>query len=534
VLFNSVQYAVFLAAIFAIYWLLAPVSRPQRGSTAGVDPRLVLLLVASYVFYAAFDIRFTLLLAATTAVHYLAGRRLASTKHPERRKLILATTVAFTLLVLGFFKYFDFFVGSAAAFLQRVGVQANPATLGLLVPWGISFYSFHALSYTIDVYRRDYEATDDLMAFSVFVAYFPQLLAGPLTRARRMLPQFEHLPTQRDAKKTQEGIELILLGLFQKVAVADALSPVTRAVFVDTTLGPAPARNSLMLVLGAIAGAAQFVLDFAGYSNIARGSSKLLGIELPYNFREPMTRSRNLQDYWRRHNMTLMAWFRDYVFRPLRRRSGSPLRAGAVVVFIFLLSGFWHGANWGWVAWGVMMGLAVETEIEVNRARERARRRSRRRPATPTGNTADDSTSASGTTTVVTKARPEPRIALDAPGPRRARRRALGRVLAPLYCVAVLGASIVLVREPNLASALQYYADIVRFRWVPIDWDTVGLIIYAAVAIIISDWREHRIELAEGRPDPILLPRLMLWAGMIVLIVIFSGTVAQPFVYFQF
>ncbi|MCX7620800.1 MAG: hypothetical protein N2037_08175 [Acidimicrobiales bacterium] len=528
-LFNSVPYAVFLATVVGVYWLLAPMSQRLRRARGRVDPRLALLLIVSYGFYAAFDLRFTVLLAATTCVHFAAGQRLATSRNPEQRKLVLAAAVSFTLLMLGFFKYFDFFVGSVAAVLERFGADASPATLGLLVPWGISFYSFHALSYTIDVYRRDIDATRDFLAFAVFVAYFPQLLAGPLTRARRMLPQFQNLPIRRDGKKTQEGFELILLGLFQKVAIADALSPVTRAIFVDTTLGPAPPRNSVMLALGSVAGAAQFVLDFAGYSNIARGSSKLLGVELPYNFREPLTRSRNLQDYWRRHNMTLMAWFRDYLFRPLRRRSSGAIRASSVVIFVFFLSGLWHGANWGWVGWGLFMGLAVAAEIEVNRRRDRHRRALAINRGTRTRSPVSQAPTKRAVAVEVAAA-----TRTSTPAPLTTRRSALLRVLAPLYCVAVLGISIVLVRAPNLESAWHFYVDILRFRWVPLDWDAVGLILYAATAVVITDRREHHLELAEGRPDPVPPSRLFLWASMILLIIIFSGTVAQPFVYFQF
>ena len=494
-LFNSVEYALFLGLFLVLYWVvLGP--RGAIGNALRRDLRPPLLLVGSYAFYASFTWWFTLILAGTTVVQYLLGAQLARTRHRERRKLLLTVAVLCTVGTLVAFKYFDFFVTSFAQGLERVGLDVSPGTLGLLVPWGVSFYALHALSYTIDVYRRDTEATTDPLSFAIFVAYFPQLLAGPLTRARTMLPQFQALPRRLDPVKRAEGLELILLGLFQKVAVADALTPLTRTVFVDTTVGPEPAQNPVLLVIGAFAGAAQFVLDFTAYTNIARGTSKLLGIELPYNFREPLTRSRNLQDYWRRHNMTLMAWFRDYVYRPLRRRSSSTVRSSAVLVFIFFLSGLWHGANWGWVAWGVVTGVAVQTEILVNRARDR----SRRREGLPTPT----------------------------------RRNPAMRVLGPLYASSVLAATIVLVRAPTVEAALSYYQDIVRPTWVPLDWDLVLLAAYALVAILVADWREHRMELAEGRPDPPTVPRMVLWAVMVVLIAVYSGTAAQPFVYFQF
>ncbi|MCB1250262.1 MAG: MBOAT family O-acyltransferase [Acidimicrobiales bacterium] len=494
-LFNSVEYAAFLAIFLALYWaVLGP--RGAIGSALKRDLRPHLLLVGSYVFYASFTWWFPAILAGITVVQYTLGAQLAKTRSRERRKVLLTLGVLATIGTLVVFKYFDFFVGAVADGLGRVGLEANPATLGLLVPWGVSFYTLHALSYTIDVYRRDAEATTDVLSFAVFVAYFPQLLAGPLTRIRPMLPQFQHLPRRLDPIRRAEGFELILLGLFQKVAVADALTPLTRTVFVDQTVGPEPAQNPVLLVIGAFAGAAQFVLDFAGYTNIARGTSKLLGIELPYNFREPLTRSRNLQDYWRRHNITLMGWFRDYVYRPLRRRSSSTVRSSLLLVFIFFLSGLWHGANWGWVLWGIVTGVAVQTEILVNRARDRSRRREGR--------------------------------------PARRRRSPAMRVLGPLYASGVLAATIVLVRAPTIAAALEYYQAILRPTWVPLDWDLVLLAGYALVAICVADWREHRMELAEGKADPPTIPRMALWGAMVVLIIIYSGTAAQPFVYFQF
>lgn len=493
-LFNSVEYAAFLVVFLALYWLVAG-PRGAIGHALRRDLRPPLLLVGSYLFYASFDWRFTLILATTTAVHYLLGARIARTRNRDRRKLLVTVAVLFTIGTLLVFKYFDFFVSSASGLLGRVGLEATPVTLGLLVPWGISFYALHALSYTIDVYRRDTEATTDAVSFAVFVAYFPQLLAGPLTRARKMLPQFQAVPRRLDPVRRREGLELILLGLFQKVAVADALTPITRTVFVDTTMGPEPAQNPILLVIGAFAGAAQFVLDFTGYTNIARGTSKLLGIELPYNFREPLTRSRNLQDYWRRHNMTLMAWFRDYVYRPLRRRSSSTVRSSLLLVGIFVLSGLWHGANWGWISWGLVTGIAVQSEILVNRARDRSRRRD----------------------------------GLPAP----ARGRAM-RVLGPLYASSVLALTIVLVRTPSVSSAIAYYREIVAPTWVPLDWDLVLLALYGVGAILVADRREHQIELAEGHADPPTVPRMVLWAGMVVLIAVYSGTAAQPFVYFQF
>ncbi len=494
-LFNSLQYAAFLVVVLVLYWAL-----PRRG-------RRWLLLVASYLFYASWDWRFCALLAATTLVHFDLGRRLARTQRADQRKLLVTLGVLFSLGILGVFKYADFFVSSFSTLLSTFGIEPNAATLGIALPVGISFYTLHTLSYTIDVYRRDLEPTRSLLSFAVFVAYFPQLLAGPLTRAGKMLPQFERLPGRPDRIAWRQGLELILIGLFQKVAIADALASLTSATFIDTSTGPVPERSWLVLVLTAVAGFTQFVLDFAGYSNIARGTSKLLGVELPYNFREPLTRSRNLQDYWRRHNMTLMQWFRDYVYRPLRPRAGTEVRVFGLIVLVFVLSALWHLPTVGWLLWGVAVGAGVATEGEVNRRRARARRR---RAARAQGGAA--------TTTAV-----------------RARPRTVTRQLrASAYCIGYLSLLMPLIRSPNLSSAAAYYGDIVRLVWAPINGNDVGIVVYALVAVVLADHRERALELTEGQDDPPTWSRLVLWAAMILLIIVFSGTVNQPFVYFQF
>jgi D-alanyl-lipoteichoic acid acyltransferase DltB (MBOAT superfamily) len=499
VLFNSLQYAGFLALVLVLYWALR--SRQRRW----------LLLIASYAFYATWDWRFMAVLAATTLVHFELGRRLGRTRSRQQRKVLVATGVLFSLGLLGVFKYFDFFVSSFASLLAVFGIEAGTATLAVAVPVGISFFTLHALSYTIDVYRRDLEPTPSLLSFAVFVAYFPQLLAGPLTRARTMLPQFERPPARPDRVAWRQGAELILVGLFQKVAIADALAPLTGPAFVDTSTGTLPERNWIFLVLAAVAGFCQFVLDFAGYSNMARGTSKLMGIELPYNFREPLTRSRNLQDYWRRHNMTLMSWFRDYVYRPLRPGATTEARAFVLVVLVFVLSGLWHRPTAGWLVWGLLVGLGVAVEGEVNRARAR---RARARGGSAATRSAARSATATATITA----------------PRR-----LGRQLrASAYCIGFLSFTIVLVRTPNLSTALDYYAQVLRFEWAPLSLNDVGLVLYAALAVIGADHVERRLERTEHTDDPVTWPRTLGWAAMVLGIVVFSGTANAPFVYFQF
>lgn len=542
-LFNSLQYAAFLVVVLLLHW----VAVPPLARALDVPPRrarLWLLLVASYLFYAAWDWRFCALLAASTGVNYWVGRRLAGTANVEKRKLLLTVAVLYGIGVLAFFKYIDFAIGSFADLLELVGIEPNAATLGLTVPWGISFFTFHTLSYAIDVYRRELEPTDDLLAFGVFVAYFPQLLAGPLTRGRRMLPQLTHLPDQPDRLRWAEGAELILLGLFQKVAVADALAPMTATLFAPQADG-AGDRSWLVLCLGAMASVIQFVLDFAGYSNIARGTSKLFGVELPYNFRQPITRSRDFQDYWRRHHMTLMAWFRDYVLRPLRRRSDSRLRSSLILVFVFVLSGLWHGASWTWVVWGLYVGIAVAVEIEVKRRLDLARRR--RRPAVTiaappsdaagTPDPAHDAGASVAALVAPTTVRSPADIASHGTGDADVAalaRRAVRRLSASIYVLSLMAVGMLLIRSSTLGDAFSYVEEIAAGAWPPLDWDVVGLFAYAVVALVVADHVEHRMERAEGTPDPPTVTRAALWGAMIALMVVFSGTGSQPFVYFQF
>lgn len=508
-LFSSMQYAAFLVAVVALYWLIPRVVPGGANGTGARRSRHALLLVGSYVFYATWDWRFCLLLAAITAVNYAVGRALGRTEDLSRRKQLLAVSIVSTIGTLAVFKYFGFFVDSFASLLRAFGVKSDLG-LVILLPLGISFFTLHTLSYAIDVYRHELEPTDDPLVFAIFVAYFPQLLAGPLTRGKRMLPQFEFPPTGLERTTWQAGLELILIGLFQKVAIADALAPFTRQMFAGT--GQGPNRNFLMLIVAMGASVVQFVFDYAGYSNIARGSSKLLGIELPYNFRQPITRSRNFQDYWRRHNMTLMSWFRDYVLRPLRKRNDSKLRSSMLLVFIFTLSGLWHVASWGWVAWGLFIGLWVAGEIQVNRFREadRARRAEAEQAALSRAGAA---------------------VAVDT---RRREKTWVNQVGASLYVVTVLGLSMVLFRSPSIGTALSYYREVTSFAWTTLDWDNLLLFFYAVLAVVVVDHREHRIEIAEGTVDPPTVPRAALWAAMIYLIIVFSGGVVTTFVYFQF
>ncbi len=337
--FNSLQYAVFLPVVFVVYWRLK-----RRGQN-------LFLLGASWLFYGLWDWRFLGLMWLTTAVDYTVGRYLATHDDDSQRKHAFAISLGLNLVVLGFFKYFNFFLGSAADLLDAVGLQANEPALRVLLPIGISFYTFHGISYTFDVYRRDIEPAHNVLDFAVFVAYFPQLVAGPIGRAHIQLPQFEHDRPPLRWEQARSGLALILLGLFKKIVIADALAPYVNDVFAR------PGDFSwITLVAGTWGFALQIYGDFAGYSDIARGSSRLLGIELPINFEQPYL-SRNPTVFWRTWHISLSNWLRDYLYIPLGGNRGKRSATYRNLMLTMLIGGLWHGAAWTFVAWGGLQGI---------------------------------------------------------------------------------------------------------------------------------------------------------------------------------
>jgi D-alanyl-lipoteichoic acid acyltransferase DltB (MBOAT superfamily) len=339
VVFNSLQYAVFFPVVLAIYWSLT-----HRGQN-------LLLLVASYVFYAAFDWRFLGLMWLSTLTDFAVGRLLGRVSADGRRKAIFLISLVVNLGILGFFKYYDFFSSSLAPMLDRLGLHGSLPTLQILLPIGISFYTFHGISYTFDVYRRDIEPARKLVDFAVFVAFFPQLVAGPIGRAQRQLPQFEQ-PRQRPSiEQAGSGVFLIFLGLFKKVAIADAIAPMLNAAFARPT-----SQGSLTLLLGAYAFALQIYADFSGYSDIARGSARLLGIELPVNFAQPYL-SRNIREFWRTWHISLSQWLRDYLYVPLGGNRSSRWKTYRNLMLTMVLGGLWHGAALHFVVWGALHGI---------------------------------------------------------------------------------------------------------------------------------------------------------------------------------
>ncbi|MCP3973230.1 MAG: MBOAT family protein [bacterium] len=337
--FNSVVFALFLAVILVVYW-----RTPARR-------RNIILLAGSYVFYGWWDYRFLSLLAISTVVDFYVGKRIYGTVEESRRKRWLLLSVAVNLGILAIFKYSGFFVDSLSALTSSIGFGELSPALRVVLPVGISFYTFQTMSYSFDIFRHRIDPTRSLIDFGTYVAYFPQLVAGPIERASRLLPQIEtyERPKPR-GDRLVAGIGLIAVGFFKKVVLADGVAGVANAVFAE------PAGFSgISTLVGVLAFAIQIYGDFAGYTDIARGVSKLLGIDLVLNFSEPYL-ARNITEFWRRWHISLSDWLRDYLYIPLGGNRGSTLATYRNLMVTMLLGGLWHGASWNFVLWGGLHG----------------------------------------------------------------------------------------------------------------------------------------------------------------------------------
>jgi D-alanyl-lipoteichoic acid acyltransferase DltB (MBOAT superfamily) len=334
------------------FWLFLPVvltlfhgvfSRSLKGQNA-------LLLVASYVFYGWWDWRFLSLIAVSTLVDFGMGRWLAREEGQRKRQVALAISMAVNLGLLGYFKYAGFFVDSWVDAWQQIGIGMSRPSMAIILPVGISFYTFQTMSYTIDVYRRKLKPSNNLLEFATFVSFFPQLVAGPIERASRLLPQLQRLRTVSPIA-VKLALRMIAWGLFKKVVIADSAAQYANAIFAssDTLQGP-------ILVAGIVAFALQIYGDFSGYSDMAIGLGRLFGLRLKSNFRFPYF-SRNIAEFWRRWHISLNSWFRDYLYIPLGGSKHGQALALRNVAIVFLVSGFWHGADWKFVSWGAVHAL---------------------------------------------------------------------------------------------------------------------------------------------------------------------------------
>ncbi len=337
-LFNSIDFAIFLPIVFVLYWFVTGKNLKLQN---------FLIVAASYLFYGWWDWRFLSLILFSSLVDYFVGIGLLKQENRTKRKILLWTSILVNLGFLGFFKYYNFFLDNFITAFSLFGTDIKANSLNIILPVGISFYTFQTMSYSIDVYKRKLEPTKDFIAFSAFVSFFPQLVAGPIERATHLLPQFYKKRTF-DYSKAVDGMRQILWGLFKKIVIADNCAEFANQIFNNSA-----DMNGSTLVLGALFFTFQIYGDFSGYSDIAIGTSRLFGFDLMRNFNFPYF-SRDIAEFWRRWHISLSTWFRDYLYIPLGGSRGGTWMKVRNTFAIFIVSGFWHGANWTFIVWGAL------------------------------------------------------------------------------------------------------------------------------------------------------------------------------------
>jgi len=353
-LFNSFSFAIFFSIVFTLYWFV--INKNLKHQNA-------LLLVSSCFFYACWDWRFLFLLIISILLVYYPGKYMNSSKNENNRKIWLWISIIFSIGFLGIFKYYNFFISSFTDFLSHFGLHVNLLTLNVIMPVGISFYTFHGLSYIIDLYHNKIEEEENFINYALFVSFFPLLVAGPIERATHLLPQIKKKRTF-DYTKIVDGLKQILWGMFKKVVIADNCAEYANMIFNNSAH-----YSGSTLFLGALFFTFQIYCDFSGYSDIALGIARLLGIELLRNFAFPYF-ARDIAEFWRRWHISLTTWFRDYIYIPLGGSRGSTLMKIRNTFIIFLVSGLWHGANWTFIAWGFLNALYIIPSIVFNTHRK--------------------------------------------------------------------------------------------------------------------------------------------------------------------
>ncbi len=355
-LFNSVQFAFFLPIVFVLYWFVFNKSYKWQN---------MMLLIASYYFYGCWDWRFLFLLAFSTGLDFFSGLQIYNSTSQKRKKLWLIISVGLNLSFLGFFKYYNFFIDSFANLLGTFGFEAHYTTLSIVLPVGISFYTFHGLSYVFDIYNGKIKPRTNWVDYTLFVSFFPLLVAGPIERATHLLPQIEK-PRLFNYSKSIDGLRQILWGLFKKVVIADNCANLCNEVFNNSHLY---SGQGSMFVLAAILFTIQIYGDFSGYSDIALGTARLFGFELLVNFKYPFF-SRDIAEFWRRWHISLTSWFKDYLYIPLGGSRKGMFCTVRNTFIIFLVSGFWHGANWTFLMWGAINALYIMPSIIIKHNRQ--------------------------------------------------------------------------------------------------------------------------------------------------------------------
>ena len=352
-LFNSFEYVLFLPIVFLLYWVAGKKHKLQN----------ILIVITSYYFYGCWAWRFLVLIFITTILSYLSG--ILIEKYRNKAKLICGTNIAINIGILCYYKYFNFFGENLQTLFNSIGYQFNWVTLDIILPVGISFYTFQALSYTIDVYRSDTDATKDFISFAAFISFYPQLVAGPIERSTNLLPQFLK-PRRFDYTNAVIGMRQILWGFFKKLIIADNCAHLANTIFDNYQ-----DCNASLLLLGALFFTFQIYGDFSGYSDIAIGTARLFGINLMKNFNLPYF-SRDIAEFWRRWHISLNKWFIDYVYIPLGGSRVSKPKVICNILIVFALSGLWHGANWTFIVWGLYNGILIAILFAFNLNKKRS------------------------------------------------------------------------------------------------------------------------------------------------------------------
>lgn len=338
-IFNSIEFAIFFPLVFLTYWLFFKKNITYRN---------LFIILVSYFFYGMWDWRFLSLIVISSITDYFLGLKIQTEESNKKRKLFLTASIVVNLGILVFFKYFNFFTDSFTDIFTLFGMEFSSSRLNIILPVGISFYTFQTMSYTLDIYNKKLEATKDPFAFFAFVSFFPQLVAGPIERAKHLLPQF-YDKKEPNYSQIRSGLLIMAVGLFKKIVIADRL-----AIFVDATYADIDGATGLPILIGTLFFAFQLYLDFSAYSYIAIGAAKTLGFNLSTNFARPYLAS-SFSNFWKRWHISLSSWFKDYLYIPLGgNKTGKTARN---ILIVFTLSGLWHGASWNFVIWGALNGL---------------------------------------------------------------------------------------------------------------------------------------------------------------------------------
>lgn len=481
-LFNSFEFLLFLPIVFLLYWFVFNKYLKWQN---------VLVLVASYFFYGWWSWKFMGLLALSTFLDYIYGFYVASSDR-RKAKLFLWLSIVNNLGILGVFKYYNFFAFEFQRAFELLGIHSNPVLLNVALPIGISFYTFHGMSYVFDIYRGRQKPVSNFVEYAVFVAFFPLLVAGPIERANHLLPQVQKSRTFNYIQAVQ-GCRLILWGLFKKVVIADSL-----AGYVDSLFENYSHYNGLSLIIGAIAFSIQIYGDFSGYSDIALGTAKLFGFELLSNFRFPYF-SRDIAEFWRRWHISLSSWFRDYLYIPLGGSKLGKLKSVRNTFVIFLVSGFWHGASWNFIVWGGIHALGFLPLLLLDRNRKHVNN-------------------------VVAHDRMLPSL------------KELWQMGVTFIFVTIAW---VFFRADGLTDALGYLKQI--FVWTGEQPNSIFILapgtktafVYIA-SLLVMDWYLRRDERRLRVPASKLVRYILYWSILLLIVIYFTGNQSDSFIYFQF